>query len=530
MNNTIIQSTNQKNEMDLDQLLEQQHWNQIPNRIQSYKDEVYYDDIFLRTPLHRICAFSFTIQNDISYTNSHAYLEYIQALKALIAVNPTGIFDTDEDGRTPLHHVCANSGDPYIISILLQSTKNHKTNNALNLVRAKSRHQRNTALHELCRWGNWNAQMNAFGTVDLQDQLKLKAMTLLLNIDPTAGNTRNRMGITPLYLLFGYWLNKQDYSRKMVILDTIRFHKSFHKDDHILQSELEKEFFLRWRGVLIMIQAATSFHTNVNRIYVSNPNPNFLYLHSIIDIDRTWPIFDLILHLNPHQCHIKGISNSLSDTSYNYSSSCKTSFHQNKQKGDYPLVIAARTLMSSTAARTVIRSLLHSSHTHIPKHLTSNNDTLLCSAIRGGKTWYTYSNNQSDTIQPGALQDILYAYPEALRQPDIPSGGLYPFMLAALDSNLDARAAVAAHTPFQPSLDIYDTIYSLLREAPDLVSGGIVYHNDNDQKDDMTIDKSLDAKSSKWINKRITKKTLCITATTFVFYSCSIWMKQYAYH
>jgi len=340
-------------------------------------------------------------------------------------------------------------------------------------------------------------------------------LKLLLHVDPMAANIRNRMGITSFYLLFGYWIEK--HSQKMAVLDTIRFCKKYKWD-----IELSR----RWNGIVTMIQMTatraefsipslrersskilttkststlTSYHYKhnnnkplINKTIHTSTNTSqqihdhYLFLHASISADRTWPVFHLILHMYSHQCHIKGKPNGMLDE-----------FH-----GDYPLAIAARTFMQPTTSLSVISALLLKSSSKAVQQLTSQGDSLLCCAIRGGKTW---SHNlkkieNGQCMSSSVLKLILDADPNALRQRDKKTG-LYPFMLAAVSD-----------------LTSLETVFNLLRESPDLVGArvGVLDESTNScvkKKSDLVTKKSFcDGKEFELY--RFTPRQIRLTAAT----------------
>lgn len=532
----------------LDNLIERNDWESIPGRLAFYPEEASDQDVFCRSPLHRVLQ-----QNGhAAFTDPHSAHLYLKSVESLLDINPHTLYEHDEEGKTPLHlflssapvlssrsanaNVIANArgsgtesretdfkskeyGDyislqildrilskasqigppkPVRLSSFLTPSYEEKIeeeeelDGGVYLLRMKSWRLQNTPLHELVlhasSWNRYHCDENFKCILKSEEEIQRKNILIqlirkIVRIDRTTVLVRNRLGLTPLKMYFGNWLKLRGDQHEQHLYDSIIHYynnenQSYNSNQNTPQKmkliESNPQLFSRWFGVLSIIQEVSSinsaFDSSDTTKYNIDCNP-FLYVHAIISIDRTYPVFPLILKTHEYQIRVKRKilpSNQHNNCHLEIESRVRSN---HDDVGDLPLAVAAKCPMADKVISRLLKSfpqaakqLTGSSKNSFTKDKNNiimeniwyddrnskKQQTVLVAAIKSGKKW-TNTNSGEETTEASALQILFQAFPEALYIKDEETH-LYPFMVAAIGETSDVN-----------------TVFCLLRESPDLL-------------------------------------------------------------
>ena len=496
--------------MHLEYCIENGKFDELIHHVQNVDpDSATETNVFSQTPLHLLCSQS--IRNENENVSDEKLIEVI---KTLVDAYPDALTDIDEQRRTPLHCAClARPLQPSIIAFLLAPwSDNNKIMTGRSDIKVREEsssldsrdgypfcaplehmHMRqvraaNTPLHLLCQSSLWSS-------TDDEETL-FRVLKLILTAQPWTCLTRNRVGVSPIYLMFGWKYNNRN--------NPVRRRQSMNDGQGFLffseEEQQDEEWKRRWKAVLYMIRYVAVYHRE--RIHSSRSNStmkdsllkllqeeecddledDFLYLHATLHVDRTCPVWDTILHFYGHQVSMLGTCHGMK---------C----HKGGEEGDYPLAIAATqcNFSSTKIANQFITNLcdLYPEAARRPVQFCGCGGTVLEHAIQNHLHFNYSTKNNTDDIDEenhsfgGALGSILLAYPDALRIPD-QVYGFYPFMLSATLPTMERKKRCKYFTKvFSSKLtkwsipkeesNILNTTYTLLRMAPDLLAHFLSY-------------------------------------------------------
>ena len=461
-------------------------------------------NVFSQTPLHLLCSQS--IRNENENVSDEKLIEVV---RTLLDAYPDALTDIDEQRRTPLHCAClARPLQPSIIAFLLahEDDNKHVTERSdckedldsrdfypfcapLEHMHMRQVRAANTPLHLLCQSSLWSR-------TDYDDETLFRVLKLILTAQPWTCLTRNRVGVSPIYLMFGWKYNNRN--------NPVQRRQSLNNDGQGFlffseEEQQDKEWKRRWKAVLYMIRYVAIYHREGRYSYLDctmkdllmnilqedecsdddSMEDDFLYLHATLHVDRTCPVWDTILHYYGHQVSMLGTCHGMK---------C----HKGGGEGDYPLAIAATqcNFSSTKIANQFITSLceLYPEAARHPVQFCGCGGTVLEHAIQNHLHFdYSSSTNNSNNACDndnhyigGALGSILLAYPDALRIPE-QVYGFYPFMLSATLPTEEGKQRCKYFTKvFSSKLtkwsipreesNILNTTYTLLRMAPDLLA------------------------------------------------------------